>query len=67
MKPTARKIKEKFLYPTPVFRQLVALVNQVNIESVIRKTKADKHTKKFKTKDHLYTMCGCYLSNKIPA
>jgi len=56
MKSTARKIKEKFFYPTPVFGQLVALVNQANIESVIRKTKTDKHTKKFKTKDHLYTM-----------
>ena len=56
MKSIARKIKEKFFYPTPVFGQLVALVNQANIESVIRKTKADKHSKKFKTKDHLYTM-----------
>jgi len=29
MKSTARKIKEKFFYPTPVLRQLVALVIQV--------------------------------------
>jgi hypothetical protein len=50
MKPTARKIKEKFFYPTPVFGQLVAIVNQADVESVIRKNKADKHSKKFKTK-----------------
>jgi len=29
MKPTARKIKEKFFYPTPVFGQPVAPVIQV--------------------------------------
>jgi len=29
MKPTARKIKEKFFYPTPVFGQIVTLVIQV--------------------------------------
>jgi hypothetical protein len=69
MKSTARKIKEKFFYPTPVFGQLVALVNQANVESVIRKTKADKHSKKFKTKD-LYTMlvaviCHRYVSGTL--
>ena len=56
MKSTARKIKEKFFYPTPVFGQLVALVRQANIERVIQKTEADKYSKKFKTKDQLYTM-----------
>jgi hypothetical protein len=52
----ACKIVEKIFYPTPVFGQLVALVNQADVESVIRKTKANKHSKKFKTKDQLYTM-----------
>lgn len=56
MKTSARKIKEKFFHPSPVFGQLIALVNQANVEAVIRKTKADKHSKKFKTKHQLYTM-----------
>jgi len=56
MKTSARKIKEKFFHPSPVFGQLIALVSQANVETVIRKTKADKHSKKFKTKNQLYTM-----------
>jgi hypothetical protein len=50
MKPFACKIKEKFFHPVPVFGQLVALVRQAkNIERVIRKTRADKYSKKFKS------------------
>jgi hypothetical protein len=56
MKLIACKIKEKFFHPVPVFGQIVALVRQANVERVIQKTKADKHSKKFKTKDQLYTM-----------
>ena len=56
MKLIVCKIKEKFFHPIPVFGQLVALVRQANIERVIQKTEADKHSKKFKTKDQLYTM-----------
>ena len=55
MKST-RKIKEKFFHPTPLFGQLTALVRQANVDSVIRKAMADKHSKKFNTKNHLYTM-----------
>ena len=51
MKSNVHKFKEKFFNPCPVFGQLVALVRQANIESVIRKAKADKYAKKFKTKD----------------
>jgi len=49
MKPFACKIKEKFFHPVPVFGQLVAHVRQANVERVIRKTKADKYSKKFKS------------------
>jgi hypothetical protein len=55
-KSNALKFKEKFLNPSPFFGQLVALVRQANIESVIRKAKADKYVKKFKTKDQLFIM-----------
>ena len=61
MKTTVRKIKEKFFYPSPVVGQLIALVSQANVEAVIRKTKADKHSKKFKTKDQLYTMLVAFI------
>ena len=44
-------LRKNFFNPSPVFGQLVALVRQANIESVIRKAKADKYAKKFKTKD----------------
>ena len=66
MKTTDRKIKEKFFHPSPVFGQLIALVSQANVETVIWKTKADKHSKKFKTKHQLYTIFSSrYLSNKV--
>ena len=56
MKSNVHKFKEKFFNPCPVFGQLVSLVRQANIERVIQKTEADKYSKKFKTKDQLYTM-----------
>ncbi len=56
MKPIRRKIKEKFFHPTPLFGQFKVLVRQANVDSVIRKAKADKHSIKFKTTNHLYIM-----------
>ncbi len=56
MKPIRRKIKEKFFHPTPLLGQLKVLVRQANVDSIIQKAKADKHSKKFKTTNHLYTM-----------
>jgi hypothetical protein len=56
MKSNFYKFKEKFFNPCPVFGQLVSLVNQADVEMVIQKTKVYKHSKKFKTKDQLYTM-----------
>ena len=44
-------LRKNFFNPSPVFGQLVVLVRQANIESVIRKAKADKYAKRFKTKD----------------
>ena len=68
MKPTARKIKEKFFYPTPVFGQLVALVNQADVESVIRKNQGRQAFQKVQNKrPSLHYVSGRYLSNKIPA
>jgi hypothetical protein len=54
MKLIACKIKEKFFHPIPVFGQLVALVRQANVERVIQRTKADKYSKKFKTKGECF-------------
>ncbi len=56
MKTSAHKIKGKFFHPSPLFRQLTALVRQANVDSAIRKAKADKYSKKFKTTNHLYIM-----------
>jgi len=56
MKLIVCKIKEKFFHPIPVFGQLVFLVRQADVEMVIQKTKVYNHSKKFKTKDQLYTM-----------
>ncbi|MCX8125507.1 MAG: DUF4372 domain-containing protein, partial [Spirochaetes bacterium] len=50
------KVNQKFFSPLPVFGQLVSLVKQANIEPIILKSKSDKHSKKFKSKDHLFTM-----------
>ncbi|MCX8125432.1 MAG: DUF4372 domain-containing protein, partial [Spirochaetes bacterium] len=50
------KINQKFFSPFPVFGQLAALVKQANIEPIILKSASDKHSKKFKSKDHLLTM-----------
>jgi hypothetical protein len=56
MKSNFYKFKEKFFHSSPIFKQLVAMVKQTNVESVIRRADADKYSKRFKIKDKLYTM-----------
>ena len=56
MKSNFYKFKEKFFHSSPIFKQLVTVVKQTNVESVIRRAEANKYSKKFKRKDQLYTM-----------
>jgi|SRR5215813_2456833 len=51
-----RKNKQKFFAPVPVFGQLVSLIQQANIDHIIAHSLSDKHSKKMKTKNHLYLM-----------
>jgi hypothetical protein len=55
MKLITFRIKEKFFHPIPFFGQFVALVNQADVESGIRKTKAYRHSKNSKLKKNAFS------------
>jgi len=46
----------------PIFKQILNLVNQVNIQSLINKHQSDPYYKEFKTRTHLITMLLGILS-----
>ncbi|MQY79750.1 MAG: DUF4372 domain-containing protein [Bacteroidetes bacterium] len=46
----------------PIFKQLVNLINAVNLQGLIRKHNSDHYYKAFKTKTHLITMLFGILS-----
>lgn len=55
-KEELRKKQKEVMSPIPVFGQLITLIRRVNVEGVILKMGSDRYSKKFKTKEHLYSM-----------
>lgn len=56
------KITEIKLVGQPVFKQIMNLVNKVDINGLIRKHESDYYYKSFKTRTHLFTMLFGILS-----
>jgi hypothetical protein len=48
------KITEIKLVGQPIFKQIMNLVNKVDIEGLIRKHESDYYYKSFKTRTHLF-------------
>ena len=46
----------------PIFKQIIDLVDKVNIKSIIKEYDSDRYYKAFKTKTHLITMLFGILS-----
>jgi hypothetical protein len=56
------KITEIKLVGQPIFKQIMNLVDKVNINGLIRKHESDYYYKSFKTRTHLFTMLFGILS-----
>ena len=56
------KITEIKLVGQPIFKQIINLVDKVNINGLIRKHESDYYYKSFKTRTHLFTMLFGILS-----
>jgi hypothetical protein len=56
------KITEIKLVGQPIFKQIMNLVNKVDIDGLIRKHESDYYYKSFKTRTHLFTMLFGILS-----
>jgi len=56
------KITEIKLVGQPVFKQIMNLVDKVNIQGLIKKHESDYYYKSFKTRAHLFTMLFGILS-----
>jgi len=56
------KITEIKLVGQPIFKQIMNLVNKVDIQGLIRKHGSDSYYKSFKTRTHLFTMLFGILS-----
>jgi len=56
------KITEIKLVGQPIFKQIMNLVNKVDIQGLIRKHESDYYYKSFKTRTHLFTMLFGILS-----
>ena len=56
------KITEIKLVGQPIFKQIMNLVDKVDINGLIRKHKSDYYYKSFKTRTHLFTMLFGILS-----
>jgi hypothetical protein len=56
------KITEIKLVGQPIFKQIMNLVDKVNIQGLIRKHESDYYYKSFKTRTHLFTMLFGILS-----
>lgn len=56
------KITEIKFVGQPIFKQIMNLVNKVDIEGLIRKHESDYYYKSFKTRTHLFTMLFGILS-----
>jgi len=56
------KITEIKLVGQPVFKQIMNLVDKVDINGLIRKHESDYYYKSFKTRTHLFTMLFGILS-----
>ena len=57
-----RKITEIKLVGQPIFKQIMNLVDKVDIQGLIRKHESDYYYKSFKTRTHLFTMLFGILS-----
>src|SRR5210317_750409 len=56
------KIKEMNFVGQPIFKQIIDLVEKVNISSIIKVHESDRYYKAFKSKTHLITMLFGILS-----
>ena len=56
------KITEIKLVGQPIFKQIINLVDKVDIQGLIRKHESDYYYKSFKTRTHLFTMLFGILS-----
>jgi len=56
------KITEIKLVGQPIFKQIMSLVDKVDIQGLIRKHESDYYYKSFKTRTHLFTMLFGILS-----
>jgi len=56
------KITEIKLVGQPIFKQIMNLVDKVNIQGLIKKHESDYYYKSFKTRTHLFTMLFGILS-----
>jgi hypothetical protein len=56
------KITEIKLVGQPIFKQIMNLVNKVDLQGLIKKHESDYYYKSFKTKTHLFTMLFGILS-----
>jgi IS4 transposase len=56
------KITEIKLVGQPIFKQVLDLIERVNIQSIVKKHDADRYYKAFKAKTHLVTMLFGILS-----
>ena len=57
-----RKDTEIKLVGQPIFKQVLDLIERVNIQSIVKKHDADRYYKEFKAKTHLVTMLFGILS-----
>ena len=58
------KITEIKLVGQPIFKQIMNLVDKVNIQGLIKKHENDYYYKSFKTRTHLFTMLFGILSRR---
>ena len=56
------KIKEIKFVGQPIFKQIIDLIEKVNISSIIKSHDSDRYYKAFKSKTHLITMLFGILS-----
>jgi hypothetical protein len=60
------KITEIKFIGQPIFKQIMDLIDRLNIQGIVKKHDADRYYKAFKAKTHLVTMLFGILSRCDP-